>query len=101
MLAPPKGGIALIVWMLAVGFLIGGTGVIWRLIARPPEAAPEPVPAVEAAGTSLRVSVAVVNGFVVVGVLAALLLLAMRPRRPARPLCPRSLSRLQGSMPQP
>jgi len=36
LLAPPKDGIALIVWTLPVVFLIGGAGVIWRLFARAP-----------------------------------------------------------------
>jgi len=48
LLAPPKDGIALIVWTLPAVFLVGGAGVIWRLFARAPASAPEPATAVEA-----------------------------------------------------
>src|SRR5690606_33847289 len=36
LLAAPKDGIALVVWVLPVVLLVGGVGVIWRLFTRAP-----------------------------------------------------------------
>jgi cytochrome c-type biogenesis protein CcmH len=77
LLAPPKNGIALVVWILPAVFLVFGAGVIWRLIARAPVSAPEPPAVIAAAVSSPRKGVTkVVRGLVLAGVIVALLLLA-------------------------
>lgn len=77
LLAPPKDGIALVIWTLPAVFLIGGAAVIWRLFARARGAAPESSTVVDARIASPgKPTTTMVTGLAVVGVLAALIMLA-------------------------
>jgi hypothetical protein len=77
LLAPPKEGIALVVWVLPALFLVVGAGVVWRVMARAPLATNEPPAAMARGVAPRRMRVAtMIGGVVGAGVIGALIVLA-------------------------